>query len=121
MAERPKERLYREEEVAEILQRAARNERKRPQEKPALSLAEIEAIAREAGMDPSLVRHAARELEVQKTSGLARTLLGAPASRTLERTVEGELTPELHELLAADIRGALGTSVVMGQLSTVGR
>jgi hypothetical protein len=70
MAERPKERLYREEEVAEILQRAARNERRRQDEKPALSLAEIEAIAREPGMDPLLVRNAAREMEVRKTSGL---------------------------------------------------
>lgn len=121
MAERPQERRYREEEVAEILQRAARIERRRQEEQPALSLAEIEAIARESGMDPSLVRHAARELEAQKSSRLARMLLGAPATRTLERTVEGELTVEAHEILAADIRAALGTSVMMGQMSTVGR
>jgi hypothetical protein len=64
MAERSKERLYREEEVAEILQRAAGIERRRQQERPALSLSEIEAIARESGLDPALVRDAARELEV---------------------------------------------------------
>ena len=121
MAERSKERHYREEEVAEILHRAARIERKRQQEKPALSLAEIEGIAREAGMDPSLVRHAARELAVQQETGPSRRLLGAPLTRSIERIVEGELTQELHESLAADIRAAFGASVMMGQVSTVGR
>jgi hypothetical protein len=121
MREGSKERLYREEEVAEILQRAVGLERRRQQEQPALSLAEIEVIARESGIEPSLVRQAARELELQKSSGLATRLLGAPPTRTVERLVEGELTQELHELVATDIREALGTVVMMGQVSTVGR
>ncbi|XXF77418.1 hypothetical protein P2318_30855 [Myxococcaceae bacterium GXIMD 01537] len=122
MAERSKERLYQEKEVAEILQRAAGLHRKQETARPALSLAELESIARDAGIDPSLVRQAARDFERQpRSSGFLAKLLGAPPTFSIDRLVEGELAPEQHEDLAADIRATFGMSMVLGQLSSIGK
>lgn len=117
------ERSYGEDEVAEILQRAAGLESQRKLERPALSLAEIEAIARDSGIDPGLVRRAARELEQHRgEKSLGARLAGAPLQRVVEREVEGELGPEVHEVLAGELRAAFGgSSMTMGQVSTVGR
>src|SRR5205823_5858192 len=79
------ERTYRDEEVALILQRAAGLERKRQLDRPALSLAEVEAIAGESGIDPAMVRQAARDLENERQAGLGTRLAGVPVRRTLER------------------------------------
>lgn len=99
------ERTYGEDEVAEILQRAAGLETQRKHERPALSLAEIEAIARDSGLDPGLVRRAARELEHHRgEKSLGARLAGAPLQRIIEREVDGELGTEVHELLAAELR-----------------
>ena len=119
---RPAERTYREEEVARILQRAAGLERKRQLDSPALSLAEVEAIAGESGIDPSLVRQAARDLENERQTALGTRLAGAPVRRTFERAVDGEISSQDHEQLAADIREAMmGISAVPAQVSTIGR
>ncbi len=118
----PGERTYREGEVARILQRAAGLERKRQLDGPALSLAEIERIAAESGIDPSLVRQAARDLENERRAALGTLLAGAPVHRTLERTVEGEISPERYDELADDIRAAMmGTFMAPAQVSTIGR
>src|SRR6266849_1819585 len=118
----PGERTYREEEVARILQRAAGLERKRQVDGPELSLAEVEHIAAESGIDPSLVRQAARDLENERRAALGTWLAGAPVRRTLERTVEGEISPERYDELADDIRTAMmGTFMVPAQVSTIGR
>ncbi len=114
--------MYREEEVSEILQRASGLEKRQQLERPALSLAEIEAIAQESGLDPAMVRQAARDLEQKAAErGFAARFTGAPSRRSFEREVEGELTVEHHERLAAEIRSAFGSSVMMGQVATLGR
>jgi len=77
---------------ATILQRAAGLERKRQLDRPALSLAEVEAIARESGIDPSLVRQAARDLEDERQTGFGTRLAGAPVRRTFERAIDGEIS-----------------------------
>ena len=46
-------RQYGADEGPEILQRTSRLGRKKQLERPSLQLSEIEAIAREAGLDPS--------------------------------------------------------------------
>lgn len=115
------ERTYREEEVARILQRAAGLERKRQLEPAALSLAEVEAIASESGIDPSLVRQAARDLENERQTGWATRLAGVPVRRSFERVVDGEISSQDHEQLADDIRGAMGASALLAQVSVVGR
>src|SRR5262249_44629614 len=101
LATQPGERTYREEEVARILQRAAGLERKRQLERPALTLAEVEAIARESGIDPSVVRQAARDLDNERQTGLGTRLAGVRVRRTFERVVEGEISNQHHEQLAA--------------------
>jgi hypothetical protein len=119
----PGERTYSEKQVAEILQRAARLERGRALQSPALSLAEIEAIARESGLDPAMVRLAARSLDAsQSERSTAARLMGAPVQRTIERVIDGELTLEHHEGLVADLRGAVsGSARRPTHVSSVGR
>jgi hypothetical protein len=116
------ERTYREEEVARILQRAAGLERKRQLDRPALSLAEVESIASESGIDPSLVRQAARDLENERQTGTGTILAGAAVRRTFERVVDGEISSQHHEELAAEIRESMtGISAAPAQVSTIGR
>ena len=122
-----RERTYTEDEVATILQRAAQLEHERGTTPGALSLPEIEAIAREAGIDVARVREAARELEVHAEQGFGTTLAGAPIRRTVERVVDGEIGAEDHERLAEEIRAVLPTVGVgtrwglSGGASSVGR
>lgn len=121
------ERSYREEEVAAILHRAAQLERERGSSEGVLALREIEAIARESGIDLSMVRQAARELEDGQGEGLATVIAGAPLRRTIERVVDGEIGAEHHERLAQEIREVLSASgagarwLLPGSLSSIGR
>lgn len=121
------ERNYREEEIAAILHRAAQLERERGTDEGALNLREIEAIARESGIDLSMVRQAARELEDGEGGGIAAAIAGAPLRRTIERVVDGEIGAEHHERLAQEIREVLSASgagarwVLPGSLSSIGR
>jgi len=105
-----------------ILQRAAGLERKRQLDRRALSLAEVEAIARESGIDPCLVRQPARDLEDERQTGFGTRLAGAPVRRTFERAIDGEISARHHEQLADDIRAAMmGVSAMPAQVSKIGR
>lgn len=115
-------RQYGAEEVQEILQRSSGLERTRQLDRPTLSLKEIEAIAQEAGLDPTFVRRAAHELEQKKAEhSLGTRLAGAPLRRVLERELDGELTVATHEVLATELRTLLGRDALLGQVSAVGR
>lgn len=117
------EKGYSEQQVSEILRRAAQLERGRSVTTAQLSIAEVEQIARESGLDPSLVRLAARSLEEseQGKSAGAR-LIGAPLRRTIERVVDGELGTQHHENLLADLRSAVPGSMRRPvQISSIGR
>lgn len=123
---RDSSRRYSDEEVRRLLQRAAELESEdaslpAPLEGP--TLADLEVIAAEAGLDPVLLRQAARELDERGDRSVAdgsryASLLGAPLTFELERVVEGE-APEavLERLLPAIQRAADG----MGQPAVVGR
>ena len=115
-------RQYGAEEVQEILQRTASLERKKQLERPTLGLDEIETIAREAGLDPNLVRRAAQEFEQKQgeKSTMAR-FVGAPLRHVFERELDGEVTTAMHEQLATDIRATLGSRAQLGSISSVGR
>lgn len=125
--ERSPQRTYGEEEVAAILRRAARLERDRGTHAGALSLPEIETIARDAGLDLALVRQAARELDAARSEGLGTTLAGAPLRRTFERVVDREIGAQHHERLAQEIREVLSSAavgarwVLPGGISSLGR
>ena len=121
------ERTYREEEVAAILHRAAQLERDQGVAEGALNLREIEAIARDSGIDLSLVRQAARELDDDDAPGIAAAIAGAPLRRTIERVVDVEIGADLHERLAQEIRDVLSWSgvgsrwMLPGSVSSIGR
>lgn len=124
MSERTREphRHYSEQEVEDILRRASGLERRKQLERPQLTLQEIEAVAKEAGLDPQLVRRAASELEEQRKAALSTRLAGAPLRRTFERVIDGELTAAAHERLAAEILEAVrGLSPMATQLNAIGR
>jgi hypothetical protein len=115
---------YSEKQVAQILQRAAQLEQGRALQKPELSLAEVEEIAREAGLDPALVRIAAQSLEgTAREEGLGARIAGAPLRRVFERLIDGELTQAVHERINGDLRAALRAENPRQspQLSSVGR
>lgn len=113
---------YDEKQVAEILQRAAGLDQKKRFERPVLTLQEIEAIARDAGIDPAMVAVAARDLALKhQEQGLGSRLAGAPLRRTIERVVDGEISTDEHELLANDIREALAGTGMPAQIATLGR
>lgn len=115
-------RQYGTDEVQEILRRTSSLERKKQLERPTLALSEIEAIAKEAGLDPTLVRRAAQELEQKRgEKSLGAKLAGGPLRHVFEREVDGELTAAMHEGLAAEIRALTASSAMMSQISSVGR
>lgn len=123
----PGDRTYGEDEVAAILRRAAELESGRAPAVSALSLGEIEAVANDAGIDPALVRQAARELEDGSGEGIGAAIAGAPLRRVIERVVDGEIGAEHHERLSQEIRDVLSSSavgarwVLPGSISSIGR
>ena len=116
---------FSEAQVAKILRRVAELERGRADKKPELTLAEVEAIAREAGLDPSLVQLAAQSLREQAApSSLGTRLLGAPLSRTFERVIDGELTLREHESMGEELRRVFRELPMQGRaprIASVGR
>lgn len=79
------------------------------------SLAEIQQIAAEAGIDPDLVIQAAAALEAQRRPG-ASILLGAPTTFRFQRYVDGEVPEsELGEIVRA-IRRFTGQEGQVSQL-----
>lgn len=99
------ERRYTEEEVAQIIQRAAERQQTKPQLAPAegLTLAELQEIGREVGISPELVRDAANSVDTPPQRGSKRWL-GLPigVSRTIE--LDRRLSESEWERLVVDLR-----------------
>jgi hypothetical protein len=115
-------RLYDEAEVGKILDRATAIQRQEPVRasgRSGLSLAELEEIALETGIDPKHLRRAALELdtgEIESTFGTR--LRGEQTTLAMESTVAGELPDDAYERLVLVIqRGAKEH----GQPSLLGR
>jgi hypothetical protein len=118
----PDVRQYDEKAVAAILTRAAELDRKRREQGTALTLAEIEQIARDAGMDPAVIRQAARDVDQGGQGSTSNRLAGAPMRTVHERVLDRELTVADHEALMPLIQQALAPIIsVPAQVSTVGR
>ncbi len=105
-------RRYGEEEVGLILKRAAELQRQEPAaggEGGGLSLAELEEIAAEAGIDPRYLRRAADEVDAHaiplRGDGLDH-LLGAPLTLKFDRILTGELSEDGLEALIPEIQDA---------------
>ncbi|UCC74674.1 MAG: hypothetical protein JSV86_09030 [Gemmatimonadota bacterium] len=102
-------RRYGDKEVGLVLKRAAELQREDPAGTAGggLTLAELEEIAAEAGIDPQYLRRAADELDVGaadlEDEGAA-VLAGAPLTARYERIIRGELPESEFELLVPEIQ-----------------
>ncbi len=110
VAEEPAEATFDQEAVQRVLARAAELARTAPATAPkkvGLTLAELEAIARESGIDPAHVRAAAGELAVPAPS-FGEKLLGGPARIVRERSLPGEADEARLAELADRARQVVG-------------
>jgi len=115
--QRPKR--FSEEEVQQVLRRAAKLQQRDPRvptDVRALSLAELEQIAVDSGIDVQQIHRAILELQGRR-HGAGSVVLGAPAHVHLERGVKGESPGGAYERLVPEMNRALGTA---GQVSAVG-
>ncbi len=111
-------RRYSEQEVSLILRRAAELQADQPGAASGTSLAELEEIAREAGLDPALVRRAATDLATASPGAAASRFLGAARRLHVERVVDGELSGDDLEALVDEVRRTFGEP---GIVSALGR
>lgn len=99
-------RRYDDRELALIVKLASELEKSEPRGE-GHSLAEIQEIAAQAGIDPELIVLAARIFETERTSG-TRSLIGAPTTFRLERSVAGEVPDDELGALVHAIRQVTG-------------
>ena len=113
-------RRFNEKEVAAIIKRASELQQVESTSEPTagMSLAELEQIAREAGLDPALVRRAASDLDTRVTDRQPSPFFGAPTALVLERTIDGEVPVEEYEAIVLEIQRELGG---VGSASGLGR
>ena len=119
--ESKRERRFSEEEVALIIKHAAELQQTEESEQEsggALSLSEIEQIAREAGIEPTLVRRAALGLDNPLPTNRPSPWLGAPTRLVFEKVVDGEIPIEEFETIIAEVRRTFGDN---GLPSIIGR
>jgi len=117
----PDVRRYGEKEITKILRRASQMQRESPArpDPSGLTLAELEDIAREAGIDVENLRAAAAELSDGTDEDSWQTkLLGAPLTQRLARRIPGELPTEAFGSLVPILQTEAGMT---GQASTVGK
>lgn len=114
-------RVYGEKEIGRILKRATDLQHREPTAPPAagVTLAELEEIAAEAGIDPTYLRRAALELDSGLRDGGFWTKVVGDELRVVRETVlEGELPPEGFERVVAQIQAQAREH---GQPSLLGR
>ncbi|HEV7993277.1 MAG TPA: hypothetical protein VGP25_15745 [Gemmatimonadaceae bacterium] len=116
----PTSRRFSEKEVAKIIKRASElQEEEAPAESTnGMSLVELEQVAREAGLDPALVRRAATDLDTRVTDQKPSPFVGAPTRLRLERTIDGELPADEFEPMVLEMQRIVGQ---VGSASTIGR
>lgn len=108
------DRTYTEQEVAALLKRAAALQAqaaRRTERSPGLTLAELEAVAAETGLDPALLRQAAEELDEPGRPLLDRRAGTTATHVSVERHVPGALTPEAWEDVVAELRHRFDTDL----------
>jgi hypothetical protein len=121
-----RERRWDEGEVGAILRRAIELQQEEERQGPqalarrgdGASLAELEAMAKEVGLEPALVRRAIAELEARPRPVPISPWTGGPRRIVFERVLPGEAGPAAVEALLPIIQGAVSLN---GQGSMVGR
>jgi hypothetical protein len=107
-------RRYTDEEVRRLIERASELESQGtalPARVKGPTLADLETIASEAGIDPALIRQAATELDSPTggspaVSPRAAGIWGAPLTFELQRSVSGEVPSSVLERLVPPIQRA---------------
>ena len=117
-------RRYNEKEVADIIKRASELQQleSTAESTAGMSLAELEQVAREAGLDPALVRRAATDMDTRVSDRKPSAFIGAPTHLVLERTIDGEVpVGRVRDARARDAAGARrrGPGVDAGTLARV--
>jgi hypothetical protein len=112
----PTKRVYTDKEISAVLKRAAELQRTQGPAPTAsgLSLAELEQVAADVGIDPDYVKAAAFELEEGRPDKKYH-LWGSPTSIDMERLVDGAMTDEKWEEAVAEIRRVFNAMGEMGQ------
>ncbi len=112
-------RRFDDREVGLIIQRAGELQKTEVSRRDSggMSLAELEQVAREAGLDPALVRRAALEIDAPPAPK-SSLLAGAPTRLLYEVSFDGELSVDEYEPLVAEIRRSVGEP---GMVGTLGR
>lgn len=93
--------------MAELLQRAAELQAQAArcaEHRPGLTIAELESIGTEAGLDPSLIRQAAAELDAPERPMLRKNSGLTSSHVFVERRLPGTLSPEHWEDVVAELR-----------------
>ncbi len=106
-----RDRKFNDEEVALIIKRAAElQQTQQADEEPsnAMTLAEVEQIAQEAGIDPKLIRQAAHGLERPAEVARPSPWLGAPTRLMFDRVIDGEVPVDEFEPTINEIRRTFG-------------
>ena len=113
-------RRYSEKEAGEILRRAAEMQRAEPSaaDPSGFSLSELEDVAREAGIDPAVVRRAASQLDLPASENIGSALAGSPLSIRLEIELPGEYPVDRFDALVPAIQDA---SPWQGHAGVVGK
>jgi serine/threonine protein kinase len=122
-------RKYRPDEIQQIVNRAAELEVTNPTSAGSMTIGGVEAIARDVGIAPELVRSAAQELGPRATPRErgSRTMLetpkanifaGGPTRLVFERMIEGELDEADFGLMVEEVRRVMQEA---GQVSQLGK
>ena len=113
-----KTRLYSEEEMGKLIQRATELQQSNHDTLDhGLSLPEIERIAAEMGLDPAHLRHAALELDYTPDTDESKGFWGTPFQIDLKRVTQGTLSDEQWENIVLQLRSITGNN---GNLSEMG-
>jgi hypothetical protein len=123
MATDDRRRRFDDREVALILRRASEMQETTPggggsPQERGLSLADLEQVAREAGLDPTLIHRAAAELDSRPAAPARSGLLGRPTRFDIERTLDGVVPESEFETMVDEIRRTVGD---VGNVSTLAR
>ncbi len=117
------DRIYSEEQVRKMLSRAAERQQQAQdrlyEASAGLTMAEIERIAAESGIDPQFLTAAAADVEGPEVSTTEGRLLGAPAVVRFEQTLPGSLTEDAIASMVHAIRKLFAPAP--GSLETLGR
>jgi hypothetical protein len=120
-AESESTRQYTDREVQLILQSAVDLQKRADRASDSsgrMSLAQLEQVGREAGLDPELIRRAAAQLDAARGSAQKHPFLGGPTQIVLERVVEVVVDASQFDQFL-EVSRAVTREV--GEVSAVGR